>query len=210
MQQAITDRIQTARDQIRDWRTARLDDIDETRQTLITKKDEAVDTLITKKDEAVDTLITKKDEAVDTLLNRKDEAVDGAKERLITVQATVLENARDLLGWAGDQLGPRAEFVKRGEDALEEALVALRAGHSATLPIDGFDGLSVKKAIAALDAGQFDGIALRTLKAYELANKARKTMLADLDRRLADLAPAVEEEIVAEAAGANEPQPLEN
>jgi hypothetical protein len=199
MQQAITDRIQTARNQIRDWRTARLDEIDEKRQTLVARKDEAVDTLITKKTEAVDTLI-----------HKKDEAVDGAKERLITVQATVLENARDLLGWAGDQIGPRAEFVKRGEEALEEALVALRAGHSATLPIDGFDGLSVKKAVAALDAGEFDGIALRTLRAYEAANKARKTMLADLDGRLADLVPAVEEEIVAEAAGANEPTPLEN
>ncbi len=188
MQQAITDRIQTARDQIRDWRTARLDEIDEKRQTLIHKKDEAVDTLI----------------------HRKDEAVDGAKERMITVQATVLENARDLLGWAGDQIGPRAEFVKRGEEALEEALVALRAGHSATLPIEGFDALSVKKAIVALDEGEFDGVALRTLQAYELANKARKTMLADLDRRLADLVPAMEEEVLAEAPAANEPQPLDN
>ncbi len=183
MQQALADRFQTARDQIRSWRTARRDDLQETRQTLVAKKDEAVD----------------------TLLHRRDEAVDGAKEALITVQATVLETARDLLGWAGEQLGPRAEFVKRGEGALTEALVALRAGHSATLPIHDFDAMSVKNVVAALDAGSFDAIGLRTLKAYELANKNRKTLMAELDRRLSALAP-----LVAEAVGANEPQELHN
>lgn len=189
MQQAITDRFQTARDQIRSWRSARREEFDEKRQTLVARKDEAVGTLIT----------------------RKDEAVDGAKERLITVEANVLETARDLLGWASEQLGPRAGFVKRGEDALTDALVSLRAGHRATLPLDGFDELSVKKAGAALDAGDFDEIALRTLRAYEVSNKNRKTLLADLDRRLAALdAVAPTDEVVADAPAANDAQPLDN
>ena len=178
MQQAITDRFQTARDQIRTWRDTRREELDEKRQTLIT---------------------------------RKEEAVDGAKERLITVQATVLETARDLLGWAGEQIGPRADFVKRGEQALNEALVSLRAGHRATLPIDGYDDLSVKKVTGLLDADAFDEIALRTLRAYEVDNKNRKTLLADLDRRLDALTPATaDEDAPAEAPAANEPQPLDN
>ena len=173
MQQALTDRVTKTREQIRDWRSARIDDLQETRTTLIARKDEAFDKLTHRRDEAVDKLSTRRADAVDT-----------ARERLITVQTTVLEAARDMLGWAGEQIGPRAEFVKRGEAALEDALVSLRAGHSATLPIDDFDGLSVKKVVAALDASDIDATGLRTLHAYEASNKHRKTLLADLDRRL--------------------------
>lgn len=212
MQQAITDRVQKTRDQIRDWSNARIDELQEKREALVARKDETVeqlaarkdevvDSISTRKDEVVETISTRRDEVVETISTRKDEAVDTARERLITMQATVLESAKDMLGWAGEQLGPRAEFVKKGEEALEEALVSLRAGHSATLPIDDFDSLSVKKATAALDATDVDGTGLRTLRAYEAANKNRKTMLAELDRRLEELEAATP----AEAPAANEP-----
>ena len=183
MQQVIADRVQKTREQLRDWGTARIDTLQEKRETLLARKDEAVD----------------------KLTHRKEEAVDTAKERLITTQANVLEAAKGLLGWAGEQLGPRAEFVTRGEQALEEALVSLRAGHTATLPIEDYDALSVKKVTAALDAGEFGRMELRTIEAYETANKNRKTMLAELARRLEELettedAPTEEAESAAEEA----------
>ncbi len=125
------------------------------------------------------------------LETRRKDAVDASVGAVRNAEATVLETARDLLGKAGGALGDRAPFLKKGEEALNEALVSLRAGHHATLPIDGYDDLSVKKISKQLDGlGLTD---LRTLKAYETAHKARKTMLAEYERRLADLAEVTEE-----------------
>jgi len=145
MQQAIIDRIETTRQQVTDWRTDQLDDLQERHKALV-KQGEA--------------------------------ALHNGKGTLRNLEANTLESARDLLSWASDTLGPRASFLKRGREALDEALVALRSGHSATLPVVDFDQLSIKKILPFLH--DLNSAELRTLKAYETRNKARKTLLSEL------------------------------
>jgi len=125
-----------------------------------------------------------------TLLKQGESALHNGRGALRNIEANTLESARDLLAWAGDNLGSRASFLQRGKEALDEALVALRAGHSATLPIEGFELLSIKKLLPLL--GSLNGPELRTLRAYETTHKARKTLLAELDSRIA----ATSEELV--------------
>ncbi len=117
------------------------------------------------------------------LLKQGESALHNGRGALRNIEANTLESARDLLAWAGDNLGSRASFLERGKDALDEALVALRAGHSATLPIEGFDLLSIKKLLPLL--GDLNCAELRTLRAYETKHKARKTLLTELDFRIA-------------------------
>jgi hypothetical protein len=112
------------------------------------------------------------------LVKQGETALHNGKGSLRNLEANTLESARDLLSWAGDTLGPRASFLKRGKDALDDALVALRSGHSATLPVADFDQLSIKKVLPFLN--DLNGAELRTLKAYETRNKARKTLLSEL------------------------------
>ena len=126
-----------------------------------------------------------------SLLEQGESALHSGRGALRSLEANTLESARDLLAWAGDTLGPRADFLARGREALDEALVALRSGHSATLPVDGFDQLSIKKLLpllAALDASE-----LRTLREYESRHKARKTLLAQLDERIATATQTLDE-----------------
>jgi hypothetical protein len=113
-------------------------------------------------------------------------ALHNGRGALRNLEANTLESARDMLAWAEDTLGTRASFLKRGKDALDEALVALRSGHSATLPIEDFDQLSIKKLMPLLSG--LESAELRTLKAYESKHKARKTLLAELDSRIANTA----------------------
>lgn len=178
MQQGIIDRLGKTREQIHAFR-------ERTVEELTQRADETLS-------EARDRLKAGRaalDEQRERLVCRADEAIKEGQGALLTMQATVLESTRDALAWAGTQLGPKAEFVHRGERALTEALVALRAGHTATLPLAQFDTLSVKAVIDQLDAGTLDAQDLRTLRAYEGANKGRKTLLRELDKRVAMLAP---------------------
>lgn len=62
------------------------------------------------------------------LLKHGESALHNGRGALRNIEANTLEIARDLLAWAGDNLGSRASFLERGKDALDEALVALRAG----------------------------------------------------------------------------------
>ncbi len=73
----------------------------------------------------------------------------------------------------------------------------LRAGHRATLPLESFDTLTVKAVAAQLNGLDYDD--LRTLRAYEAANKKRKTLLADLDKRITLAAPTSERPEVTES-----------
>ncbi len=166
MQNNIRERLEKAREQIKTWGSERLEEIQSAQSQLLERKD--------------------------SLLEKGSDALDVSRGAIRGAEATVLEATRDLLARAGGTLGERAPFIKRGEDALTEALVALRAGHRATLPIDGYDDLSIKKILPLLDGlGEMD---LRTLMAYEEAHKNRKTLKRELDRRLEELAPAEEPE----------------
>ena len=124
-------------------------------------------------------------ETGESLRHRRDEVkqhVENGRSRLIQAEATVLEAAADGLAKARQALGARAAFVDQGEKALREALVQLRAGHAATLPIPKYNDLNVKHATAA-----FLGLnlsELRTVRAFEVKNKNRVTLLRDLDVRI--------------------------
>lgn len=119
------------------------------------------------------------------LRHRAELRVEGGRGRLALAEAAVLEGAANALARARESLGERAAFTERGENALREALVELRAGHTATLPIHNYDTLGVKQALP-LFAGL--GLAeLRTLRAFESRHKDRVTVLRDLDRRIAQL-----------------------
>jgi hypothetical protein len=177
MQNVIVERVEKAREQIKTLRERSLNELQARKETLTHKADDAVHT---------------------------------SQEALLNAQATVLETTRDVLVWAGKQLSPLAEeteadaklraqaaamtdvalrYLSRGEKALDEAIVALRAGDAATLPLDGYDDLSVKKVIDALDAGTIDRGGLMVLRAYEAEHKNRVTLLRELDARIEAPAP---------------------
>ena len=126
------------------------------------------------------------DETSESLKHRREELkhrVDHGRGRVAQAEAAVLEAAADGLAKARQALGDRAAFVERSEKALREALVELRAGHAATLPIANYDGLNVRDANAALVA--LPRADLRTVRAYELKHKKRVTVLKELDARIA-------------------------
>jgi len=160
MQEKITQRIEKTREQISEWRQNRINDLQETQETIKGHRQ---------------TIETRRDE----LVKQGSDALYARRGSLRSLEANALESAREFLSWASESLGPRADFLSRGESALEEALVSLRAGHSATLAISDFDGLSVKKVLPELKSLSHNE--LRTLRAYEARNKNRKTLLCELD-----------------------------
>jgi hypothetical protein len=159
MQNNIRERLEKTREQITNWGSERLDEIQNAQQQLVGRRD--------------------------ALIEKGSDALDASKGAVRGAEATVLEAVRDLLGKAGGALGEKAPFIKKGEDALTDVLVALRAGHSATLPIDAFDDLSIKKILPLLDG--LSAMDLRTLVAYEESHKDRKTLKRELNRRLEEL-----------------------
>ena len=176
MQQAILDQLEKAKDQINKARAR-------AREELTERRDQVSGEL----KERRETLKNELEERRETYKQMAEEAKHKSTGALVGAEVAVLEATRDVLSWAGKQLGPRAEFVTRGEDALNEALVALRAGHSATLPVEGFDTMTVKEAKQAMDDGGFDAASLRTLLAYEKSHKDRVTLTRDIESRLEDL-----------------------
>lgn len=158
MAQPLKERIEKTRDTLESWGNERLDRIRKHRDAI--------------------------EQRGTDLRHRAEARLDEGKGRVLQAEAQVLEAAADALSKAGEKLGPRAAFVARGEHALREALVALRAGHSATLPVAGFEGMGVAAAKAAIES--LDASALRTLHAYEAKHKNRVTLLREIDRRLVE------------------------
>ena len=156
--------------------------LEKTRAQLKTLRQDAIDELQTRQKD-----LTQK---ADDVLRQGSEVLDNGMGTVFGAEAVVLETARALITRARENFGERADFLKRGEDALTEALVALRAGHRATLPLESFDKLTVKAVAAQLDGLDYHD--LRTLRAYEAANKKRKTLLTDLDKRIILAAPTSE------------------
>lgn len=187
MQPNFLERIEKTREQIKNWSNERLEDVQARQQKLIEQGEQRIEQGKKVLGERKDALIEKKD----AIRQQADDALDNGKGAILSAEATVLEAARDLLSRGSDALGDRAPFLARGEKALEDALVALRAGHSATLPIDGFADLSIKKIVPQLEGIDLAG--LRTLLAFEEANKARKTLVRELNQRIEDFVPATAE-----------------
>ena len=120
-----------------------------------------------------------------------EERLDAAKDRIRTAEVEGLTGALSLLGRARTRLGDRVTVLKKGEDALSELLVTLRAGRAVTLPVEDFDVLSIKRTLPLLEG--LNSTDLRVLRMYELAHKNRVTLIRELDDRIA----ALGEEIVA-------------
>ncbi len=172
------DRIEKTREQIKNWSTERLDEVQARQKELIEQGEERLQAGRKVLAERKDALT----ERTDALRKQADEALDHSVGALRTAEATVLEAARDLLARGADTLGDRAPFLARGEKALEEALVALRAGHKATLPIEGYTEGTVKDLLPKIEALDLAG--LRTVRAWEAAHKNRKTVLRAIDKHV--------------------------
>ena len=119
------------------------------------------------------------------ILDQGEKAVNEGRGRIRVLEANALEQALDLLVKANDKLEDRSSLLKRGEEALEELLVSVRAGQSVTLPIDGFDELSIKKIRPFIE--DMDALNLRAIRAYETCNKNRVTLLREIDNRLEEI-----------------------
>ena len=178
MPQSIIERLEKTREQIRTWSTERIDELQEAQRTLQERRD----SLVRQGKENLQEGQKAMAERRETLVRQGTEALDNSKGALRTAEATVLEAARDLLSRSAEALGDRAPFLKRGEEALGEALVALRAGHHATLPVEGYDDLSIKKLQPLV--AELDLAGLRTLRTYEANHKNRTTLLKQLDHRI--------------------------
>ena len=156
-------------------------------ETLRSKIEKRADEIRTVVDEKVTTLRQRGED----MQHKGEEAVTAARGRIRHLEAETLEGALELLGKARTKLGDRATVLEKGEEALSELLISLRATDAATLPIANFDDLSIKKVLPALDGLAL--VDLRSLRAYELAHKNRVTLLKDLTERI----EAAEAEIVA-------------
>ena len=175
MQTNIRDRFEKTREQLKTWSSETLEDLQ-------ARQKELTDELQSRQKELT--------EKRDAIVRQSTDALDQGVGAVIGAEATVLEAARGLLSKARTGLGGRADFLKRGEDALSEALVALKAGHRATLPLEDFDSLNVKAVTAQLDGLDWDD--LRTLRAYEARGKERKTLLKEIDKRISLAEPVLE------------------
>ncbi len=150
------------------------DRLEKTRTNLRHKLDEQADALKHRRAE----LQARGDE----LRHRAEVRVDAGRGRVLLAEARVLEAAADALATARETLGERAGFVEKGEKALRDALVELRAGHESTLPIAGYEALGVKQVLPALAGVSEAG--LRTVRAWEVRHKNRVTVLREIDKRL--------------------------
>ena len=131
-------------------------------------------------------------ERCDQIAQQGEERIGAARDRIREAEVDGLTSARTLLARARTRLGDRVTVLSKGEDALGEFLITLRAGREATLPLEGFDALSIKRTLPLLEGLGSDD--LRVLRLYELANKNRVTLIKELDERILVL----EEEIVAD------------
>ncbi len=191
MPTAFIDRLEKTREQIKHWSNERLEDVQSRQKQLIEQGEERLQASRKALNEGKDALLEKKDALLvkkDALRQQADEALDHSVGALRTAEATVLEAARDLLSRSAGTLGERAPFLARGEAALSEALVALRAGHTATLPIAGYAELSVKALQPLVDSLDLAG--LRTVLAFEEAHKARKTLIRAINKRMDTISAA--------------------
>ena len=127
----------------------------------------------------------------EALSRQGEERLDAAKDRIRTAEVDGLAGALSLLGRARTRLGDRVTVLKKGEDALGDLLVTLRAGRAVTLPVEGFDALSIKRTLPLLE--DLNSADLQVLRLYELAHKNRVTLIRELDDRIA----ALGEEVVA-------------
>jgi len=103
--------------------------------------------------------------------------LDG-QERLWSIQVRALEQAEDILGKSPRVVGLRflrGAAVKVVERALDSAK-ALPAG---------YEGLNAKDAIKVVR--DLELVPLLRVRHWEAANKARKTVLAAVDKRMAQL-----------------------
>lgn len=162
MQNTFIERLEKTREQIVTWSNERIDELKTQSEGFASKREE--------------------------LLAKGNTKFDQAAGAVRNAEATVLETTRDLLNKANETFEGKATFLARGAEALDSALIDLRAGHSATLPIEGFDELSIKKILPLL--ADFDAAQLKTVRAYESANKARKTLIKELDARLEEFVTA--------------------
>jgi len=116
------------------------------------------------------------------ILTQGEKAVTQGKGRIRVIEVSALTQALDLLAKTNDKIEDRSSLLKRGEETLEELLVSARAAQPSTLPIEDFDGLSIRKLRPFIvELGAID---LRSVRAYEAANKNRVTLLREIDAQL--------------------------
>ena len=175
MTQTVRARITETKDKIGE-RGARI------REGIQTRKDELVDGINTRKDEIVGKgkrikgdLERKKDLTVGKLKDGGLERLYGVSEQALRKVAGVVETASRLS--RVDALGKPAQKLKARAEELEGARTSL-----ARPAIAEYDTLNVKQVNAGL--AELNAWELEKVRAYEAANKGRKTVLREIDRLL--------------------------
>jgi ElaB/YqjD/DUF883 family membrane-anchored ribosome-binding protein len=120
------------------------------------------------------------------LRDRGEAVLEQGRARIHTLESMMVQQAHELIARANDSLGDRAPILGKGEQALADMVVTLRAEDATTLPLEGFDELSIKKIEPHLEG--FNELDLRTLRAYEAKNKNRVTLLRKIDDQIEALA----------------------
>ena len=166
------------REQLTTWTTQGREQFEERRDVIIGHKDRLLEQGEAELHARRDALLERRD----ALVRQTEEVGRLSRETLLNVEATALEGARDILVRVEDSVGPRASFLRKGREALDDAIVQVRSSYAGGLGIADYDDLSIKRITPHLET--LDGTALRTLRAYEAENKNRKTLLKLLDERL--------------------------
>lgn len=101
------------------------------------------------------------------------------RERLWRGQIKTLERAEELLEKA-EELPVISSVADNAERLVHSRLELVTA-----IPVEGYEDLNAKSAIAAVK--ELDRVGVLCVQRWELANKNRKTVLAAVDHRLEEL-----------------------
>lgn len=119
--------------------------------------------------------------ALSELMNRGKHAGDVAAKALSSSRDAALETAEQVIREGG---------ADQAADVLHNVRAATGVLDSSELPIEGFDELNVTQSVAAVK-DLSDSSDIRTILAYEEANKMRQGVVSAAQSRLAHIAQEV-------------------
>jgi len=125
------------------------------------------------------------------LNERRGRLLETSHKALTSFETGVLTQASSLLGWAYGVTGERSDVLKRSRDFIldrlagEEEVEAPKVNAAPTAPFDGYDELNVKNISSKMTS--MSAAELKAVRAYEAANKGRKTVVGFADKLLDEM-----------------------
>jgi hypothetical protein len=129
-------------------------------------------------------LIADLQERREQVTHRGQTALAAGQKAIGTFQVTVLGRVADVLNWAYATTGEKSAALKRGAELVTARAESASETTVVGPPLDGYDEMSAKALVAR--APELDETTLASVRTYEAANKARKTVLAAVEAALSN------------------------